>query len=198
MTRSLVRSQVRPPEKNETSLYNIYGPPGIGKFTVAKELAKITGYGLLHNHLTADLARLIFPFGTREYSQLVEKLRLNLFDVAAAGHLKGLIFTFVYGVETYGGRADEAFIQKIIEVVEGHGGEVLFVQLTCDTRELHKRLKNPSRKQFKKLRSVERLRAIRKEYDIDATIPHRPSLTINNTNLAAKEVAGMIMRHHRL
>jgi hypothetical protein len=30
----------------------LYGPPAAGKFTVGRELAAITGFGLFHNHLT--------------------------------------------------------------------------------------------------------------------------------------------------
>lgn len=33
----------------------LYGPPAIGKLTIAKELQKLKGYKLLHNHLVVDL-----------------------------------------------------------------------------------------------------------------------------------------------
>lgn len=47
----------------------IYGPPAVGKLTVAEELAKITGYKLFHNHLTQDLAREIYPeFGPQRFA----------------------------------------------------------------------------------------------------------------------------------
>jgi adenylate kinase family enzyme len=48
----------------------LYGPPASGKLTVAKKLAALTGFTLLHNHLIADLASSLFPYGTREYSNL--------------------------------------------------------------------------------------------------------------------------------
>jgi len=32
----------------------IYGPAAVGKLTVARELAKLTGFRLFHNHLTVD------------------------------------------------------------------------------------------------------------------------------------------------
>lgn len=40
----------------------IYGQPAVGKLTVAKELEKITGYKILHNHLFVDLVRSVFEF----------------------------------------------------------------------------------------------------------------------------------------
>ncbi|HIJ11483.1 TPA: hypothetical protein HA278_05490, partial [Candidatus Woesearchaeota archaeon] len=42
----------------------IYGPMAVGKLTVAKELVKLTGYKLFHNHLTVDLVGSIFEWGT--------------------------------------------------------------------------------------------------------------------------------------
>jgi len=30
----------------------IYGPPAVGKLTVANALAKVTGFKVFHNHLT--------------------------------------------------------------------------------------------------------------------------------------------------
>ncbi len=39
----------------------IYGPPGVGKLTVATALATLTGYRLCHNHLTVNLVTALFP-----------------------------------------------------------------------------------------------------------------------------------------
>jgi replication-associated recombination protein RarA len=46
------------------NLIFLYGPPGVGKLTVAQELAGMTGYKLFHNHLTVDLVYAVFDFGT--------------------------------------------------------------------------------------------------------------------------------------
>ncbi len=44
----------------------LYGMPAMGKLTVAKELQKLCGYELFHNHLTVDLLLSTFEF--REYA----------------------------------------------------------------------------------------------------------------------------------
>ena len=40
----------------------IIGPQAVGKMTVGQELAKITGYKLLYNHMTIEMVRLIFDY----------------------------------------------------------------------------------------------------------------------------------------
>ena len=39
----------------------LYGPPAVGKLTIAKEIARLTGFKLFHAHLTSDLVEAIFP-----------------------------------------------------------------------------------------------------------------------------------------
>ena len=34
----------------------LHGLPGVGKLTVAREFAKLTGFKVFHNHLAVDLA----------------------------------------------------------------------------------------------------------------------------------------------
>jgi len=42
-------------------LVYLYGPPGVGKLTVARELVALTGLKLLHNHLTVNLVKMKLP-----------------------------------------------------------------------------------------------------------------------------------------
>lgn len=170
----------------------IYGPPAVGKLTVARELAKLTGYKVFHNHLTVDLAYLLFPSGTKGYSDFVEKLRLEIIETAAKNKVKGLIFTFVYGLETLGGKKDNLFIKKIIKIMKQYNSQVFFVKLACADKELHRRLKDESRKEFNKLSDVKKLNLIRKKLNIDSAIPLVDNQIIDNTFLSAKKVAYMI------
>ena len=176
----------------------IYGQPGVGKLTVAKELAKITGYKLFHNHLTADLVFSLFPFGTKECFDLADKLRLDLIEAAAKHGIKGMIFTFVYGVEISGDKKDDVFVKKILGILRKYHGEVFFVKLTCDEKELRRRIRHPARKTFRKLRKIKNLLATRQKYILDATIPFGKSYIIENTRVSAKKVAAMIQAYYRL
>jgi hypothetical protein len=39
----------------------LYGPPAVGKLTIAKEIARLTEFKVFHAHLTVDLVASIFP-----------------------------------------------------------------------------------------------------------------------------------------
>jgi len=43
----------------------IHGPAAAGKYTVAKELAALTGFELYHNHLVVDEVLKVHAFGRR-------------------------------------------------------------------------------------------------------------------------------------
>lgn len=45
----------------------IYGPAVVGKLTIGRELAKLTGFRLFHNHLTVDAIMAVFDFGRESF-----------------------------------------------------------------------------------------------------------------------------------
>jgi hypothetical protein len=61
----------------------LYGPPAVGKLTIAKEIARLTGFKVFHAHLTVDLVASIFPRGTPAYLKLVWDIRFAVFAEAA-------------------------------------------------------------------------------------------------------------------
>ncbi len=74
----------------------LYGPPAVGKLTVALALSPLTGYKVFHNHLTIDLVSSVFEWGTPLFWNFVNRYRLELIEAAAKSNVPGLIFTFVY------------------------------------------------------------------------------------------------------
>ena len=113
----------------------IYGPPAAGKLSVAKELAAATGMKLFHNHLSIDCVGSIFEFGTPPYFKLIDKIRLDVIGEAAREKINGLIFTFVYAHPK-----DKAFVDRVAQAVEKHGGRICLVQLYCDKSILEDRV----------------------------------------------------------
>ncbi len=170
----------------------IYGPPAVGKYTVATELSKLTGYKLFHNHVTVDMVMTLFDFGSREFFELTDKFRLEMIDRASTKGMN-VILTLVYG-----GRRDEAWIRKVISVVGKHNGEVIFVRLFADRKQLFKRLKSSSRKKFRKIRDRKTLEEVISKYDVFSEIPFVESFSIDNTKLQPKSVAKKIASYYDL
>lgn len=171
----------------------LHGMPGVGKLTVARELAKLTGFKLFHNHLTVDLVGTVFQFGSPPFVELRESIWLDVFSRAAEANVPGLIFTFAYDRTV---RSD--FIQKLVSVVESNGGEVLFVELKCSAEELERRITHPSRQTFGKLSSLEEFRALNEDGAfVDPGIPAN-RFVIDITNLPPHEAARLIVTESKL
>ena len=172
----------------------LYGPPASGKLTVAKELAKKTGFRLLHNHLIADFGNTLFEFGTDEYVEFATKLRAIAIDTALKADISGLIMTFAFGLETKEGKRDEAALKTISQRVKRHGGDTTFVQLVCDESVLLQRVVSESRKEFHKLLKAPVLKKLLHAYELQKPISVTESLTIDTTRVSARNAAKKIAK----
>lgn len=166
----------------------IHGAPAVGKLTVARELASLTGFRLFHNHLTVDLVSSLFDFGSEPFVLLREQIWLAAFAEAARTDVS-LIFTF--NPER---TVRDRFVRDAIDVVESAGGRVIYVELTCAEAELERRIEDASRKEFGKLASVEQYRSLK---DSGAfRFPKLPKgITLDTTNQSPAETARLISEY---
>lgn len=166
----------------------LHGLPGVGKLTVARSLAELTGFKVFHNHLAVDLVGAVFEFGSTPFVELREMIWLAVFSRAAAAKLGGLIFTFAPDRTVRGG-----FIESTREVVESSGGELLFVELRCSAEELERRIEQPSRRGFGKLNSAEKFRELDEAGAfVDPGIPSE-RLVLDTTGIPAPDAARLIV-----
>jgi chloramphenicol 3-O-phosphotransferase len=173
----------------------LYGPPASGKLSIAEALRKLTGYGLLHNHLTNNLVREVFPLGHPEFSRLVIDFRSDLYEAAARTRVDGLISTFVYGRAT----EDDKILRNWVRLVQGYGGETCFVRVHCQDKTLFKRVASAKRKGGKRqVSTVKQLKYLLKQADIQGTIPGVASLEVDTDHLKAVQAARLIKKHYRL
>jgi hypothetical protein len=171
----------------------LYGQPATGKLTVAKELASLTGYKLFHNHLAVDLLLSVFDFGSAPFVQLREEIWLSVFAAACEAKIPGLIFTFA--PET---TVRPEFIPKAIEAVEKHGGEMIFVELTCPLDELKRRMASESRAQYRKLTDLALFEQLHASGVFSTEQMPAPTLSIHTGTHSPAEAAGAIVRELKL
>src|SRR5215467_8344749 len=170
----------------------LYGLPGTGKLTIARELAALTGYKLFHNHLTVDLLLSTFEFGSKPFVELRESIWLSVFEESATS-LPALIFTF-----NPENSVRQSFIEKTIHAAKSRGGEVLFVEVVCDPAELERRIDTQDRRRHKKLVSLELYRKLKAEGVFDSPKMPLPKLTLNSTQTSPRENAKEIVARFAL
>ena len=170
----------------------LYGPPGVGKLTVGKELSKLTGYKLFHNHLTVDLVDSVFDFGSKPFIELREKIWMMMF-INAKKHDQNLIFTF-----SPEDTVTPIFIPSLVRIIENEQNKIHFVKLTCLPEELKKRILNPSREIYEKVKNTEK---VDEYYKRDHLIPDdvlKRSFEIDNTMISPSDTAKSIMNHFQI
>jgi len=154
----------------------------VGKLTVARELAELTGLPLFHNHLAVDVLTPLFEFGSASFVKLRELIWLSVFQEAAKNDVS-LIFTFAPERTVR-----PSFIQDTITTIEARGGVVHFVRLTCDAGEIEHRLTSPSRAEFGKLQSPDQYQTLTRAGAFD--YPELPAgLTIDTGAVSPREAA---------
>ena len=131
------------------------GLPGVGKLTIAKELARLCGYRVFHNHLVFDAVEALFPFGSPSFIELREGLWLELLSRAVRERVGDVIFTIARDQSL---RAD--FLISIVSALRALGARVSCIELSCSAGELEQRLASADRARFGKVNSVERFRQL--------------------------------------
>jgi tRNA uridine 5-carbamoylmethylation protein Kti12 len=170
----------------------IYGPPSVGKLSVAKELARLTGFKLFHNHVSIEFVKSIFEFGSPAFWRLGDKYRREMLEEAAKAGIS-TIFTLVYARGV-----DDAFVKDILRRVQRHDGKVCFVRLHCDPEILIRRVRNRSRRNYSKVRSKSALAHMFKTYKMTEAVPFVKSLSIDTGVKTPIQAARLISRFYKL
>lgn len=110
----------------------LIGPPAVGKMTVGRELARLTGLKLFHNHMSIELVHHFFDFGTPAFSRLDRSIRFSIFREVAQGDLSGLIFTLVWA---HNEAADAEYVKEILDIFREVGAEIAIVELRAGMEE---------------------------------------------------------------
>jgi shikimate kinase len=175
----------------EVQLVFLYGPPGVGKYTVGAELSARTGFRLLHNHLTVNLVSAVFERDSEVWLRTLRRVRRDIV-IEAARHNVNLILTGVFN----GTAENTQAWRTMLEPVEAEGGAVLFVQLTCERAELLRRVQQDGRRALDKLVDDSRLSDLLERFDMLSPAPFGPHLSLDITHTAPHDAAAGIITHY--
>lgn len=141
----------------------IVGPPASGKAAIGHELARLTGFRLFHNHLTADAAASLFGWGTPLYLEATAEMRTSLLTRALSEPgSPSVIFTFVWAFDL---AEDERFVREIAALFTSRGHRVFCVELLASLAARLAREGSPFRVATKPAkRDVEAARELQHEF----------------------------------
>ena len=165
----------------------LHGPPAVGKLTIAREVAALTGWRLFHNHLAVDLALSLYDFGTPGFVALREEAWLAGIRRALADSLPGLIFTC-----NPENSVPQRFIDELFGDVPARGGTLLSVSLTASEAAIEARLSAPSRHEHRKLVDLPLYRQLLAKGTFATPVIPRNDLVIDTGRMTASEAAAEI------
>ncbi len=154
----------------------LHGVPGVGKRTIAMELARELHYPFLNfQHLGALLGP-VFGYSSPTYNELRDQTTRQLLTEAMALPEDGIISSFSYEpsvpLDDYG-----AFIKS----AQASGGIGIFVGLTCDEDELNDRVESPERGSADKMNDLHLLEDAMSSGSYEIPTLPGPSITINTS-----------------
>lgn len=178
----------------------LFGPPAVGKMTVGKELADMTGLKLFHNHMTIELVIPFFEFGTPPFNRLVGEFRRMIVEEVAQSDLPGLIFTVVWALNL---ESDRRANDNLSDIFKRAGADVFYVELQASQEVRLARNKTAYRLAQKPTKrdldfSEKNLLDLDANYQMNSEgdfFYQHNYLKLDNTNLSAKETAQQIMAY---
>ncbi|MDA0789120.1 MAG: AAA family ATPase [Proteobacteria bacterium] len=154
----------------------LHGVPGVGKRTVAMELARELHYPFLNLSHLGTLLGPVFGYSSPQYNQIRDQVTRQLLTESMSLPEDGIISSFTFEpsvpLDDYG---------AFIKAAQDSGGIGIFVGLTCDEADLKDRVESPERANLDKVNDFHLLEdAISSGVYEIPTLPG-PSITINTS-----------------
>jgi len=193
-----------PPDHVTTpSIVHVVGYPGVGKYTVAKELADLASVDglrvvVVDNHLTSNVIFSVLPVdGIAPLPATVWDRVQEVRDAVlrTIEELSPPEWSFVFtNVLTEGVPEDERVVDRLIELANRRHSRYVPVRLSCRTDELLARVTRPDRRARQKWVDPVGVRSFTDTSTV-LDIDHPARLDIDVTSLPARDAAALILEH---
>lgn len=184
----------------EPTIFHLIGSPGVGKYTVAREICGLTGARLVDNHAINNVIfNLLDQDGVKPLPDgvwtPVGQVRRAVLDTVVGispRHLSFVFTNYIRGED----EGERAAFDEIVSVADARGSRFVPVMLSCETPELLRRVVSESRKRRMKLVDPVLAKRLNDEVPHFET-DHPNTLRLDVTNIPAAEAATMIIEWAR-
>jgi hypothetical protein len=182
-----------------TIIYLI-GIPAVGKYTVAREIGRLTGAKVIDNQLINTPVFTVvgydgtatFPFPQGAWAH-IEKIRGAIF--AAIREFGAPDDSFVFtNVLDANARDSKALFRRIVRLAQQRNAGFFPVWLTCDAEMLRQRKNTPERRARLKDSDVTTIAWWLQEFEV-LRVPHPNALTLDTSPSGPRQTAERILEH---
>lgn len=180
---------------SNTIIY-LLGFAGTGKYTIAKEIVKLSNFKLIDNHLINNPIFSVIELDGKstiheEIWAQVRKIKETVFDTILNYSPANLNFVFTNEI-IEGVKADFIGYSKVASLAEKRNSLFIPIRLICESQELARRVSTPGR--WERFKSTDQNRAINNAANHEVYKPnHSNTFTLDVTTLSANEAAKIII-----
>ncbi len=171
----------------------LHGPAAAGKYTVAKEVAALTGFEPYHNHLVVDEVLKAHAFGTPGFVAERDRLWRDFFTQFPAPDRARIIFTF-----NPENSVPQAFIGWLFTELPRRRVRLTSIEITASEEVIEARITSKPRQQFRKLTDLALYRQLRDSGAFATPLIPRTDLRLDTGTMTPAEAAQRIARHSAL
>ncbi len=180
----------------QPTVFLLIGSPGVGKYTVARELVSLTGARLVDNHAIANVifnlldidGTTLLPPEVFRHVAVVRRAVLDALGTIAPRDLSYVLTMYLRGES----QAETALFDEVAAVAEARGSQFIPVLLKCATSELVSRVVSDSRRDRMKLIDPS-LAAHFNDAVPPFTTDHTAAITLEITSTPAPAAAQVIL-----
>lgn len=185
----------------DTIIYLI-GVPAVGKYTVAREIGRLTGAKVVDNHLINNPVFSVIGYdGTDAFHvpqaawARIKKIRGAVFNVIRDLCPPGESFVFTNVLDAKG-PGDRALFRRVERLAEQRGAGFFPVWLTCDAATLRGRKDTPERRERLKDIDPNNVSWWLEEFEL-YKVRHPNALTLDTARREPRQTARLILGHVR-